>query len=186
MCAKKLICTNTVFHCGGWGPTKATGVWTRSRTTVSPSVCSKGIWWFGMSPVLGGKASMGVPSWNQAKVTQHRPWIALACAFWCVCGTYRDILKIHSIDVYFQLMLSVVPKWYISETLFGPRCSPRFGRALSKVRSKHQKRNYRLAVQFLRSAKKSTNEFDTRPRINKMWSKHCQLQPLMDFLATKR
>ena len=66
-------------------------------------------------------------------------------------------------------------------------CHPRFGRALSKVRSKHQKRNYRLATEFLRKARKSDNEFDCRPHVNRMWSKHCGIDQMIKFLSsTKR
>lgn len=60
----------------------------------------------------------------------------------------------------------------------------RFGYALSKVRTSNRKRNYRLAVDFLRRAKKTTNDFDTRKSTNRLWTKHADLQSLIDFLST--
>ena len=117
------------------------------------------------------------------KASQSYPAPSMDCirSWFLIC--LRDILghTVYNCQCFWEF-----PNGIPSEISFGPHCSPRFGRALSKVRTKHQKRNYRLAVEFLRSAQKSANEFDSRPRINNMWSKHCQLQPLMDFLATKR
>jgi len=58
-----------------------------------------------------------------------------------------------------------------------------FGRALSKVRTSHQKRNFRLAQQFLRAAKRTQNDFDSRPTINNRWNKHGQLDSVIKFLS---
>jgi len=65
--------------------------------------------------------------------------------------------------------------------IFQPK--QRFGRALSKVRTLHQKRNLRLAQQFLRDAKRTHNDFDERPTINNRWDKRGQLASVIKFLS---
>ena len=62
----------------------------------------------------------------------------------------------------------------------------KFGQALAKVRSKHQKRNHRKAMAWLRRARKSEQDYDRRPRINKAWVAGANLQPVLDFLSAKQ
>ena len=59
-----------------------------------------------------------------------------------------------------------------------------FGVALAKVRSKHAKRNFNSAVKFLKAARKTANDFDRRPRINRAWMAGANLQPVFDFLTS--
>lgn len=60
-----------------------------------------------------------------------------------------------------------------------------FGVALAKVRSKHQKRNYRKAMAFLRGARKTENKLDLRTRVNRAWMAGANLQPVIDFLSNR-
>ena len=62
---------------------------------------------------------------------------------------------------------------------------PRFGEALSKSRSLHAKRNLRRAKRFVRDARRSTRNFDLRPRVNRAWIAGANLQPVLNFLAGK-
>lgn len=60
---------------------------------------------------------------------------------------------------------------------------PRFGYALAKMRSRNEKKNKRLATQFLARAKRTTNAMDARVKTYGMWKKHADLQPVLDFLS---
>jgi hypothetical protein len=42
-----------------------------------------------------------------------------------------------------------------------------------------------LAFEFIRKAKKSGKQLDTRPKVNTIWSKHAGLQPVIDFLSSQ-
>lgn len=75
---------------------------------------------------------------------------------------------------------------------FAPSCpslcsglSARFGQALSKARALHAKRNVRRARRFIRQARNTTNQFNLRPRVNRAWVAGANLQPVLDFLASK-
>lgn len=61
----------------------------------------------------------------------------------------------------------------------------RFGLALAKVRTLNLKRNKRLALEFIRRAKKTSNSLDHRNRINAMWSKHAKLDDVIQFLSKR-
>ena len=60
---------------------------------------------------------------------------------------------------------------------------PRFGRALSKTRSLHQKRLLKQARRFLKQAASTTNCLDERASTNAHWMKHAELAPVMAYLA---
>ena len=69
--------------------------------------------------------------------------------------------------------------------LLSHHCHLRFGRALSLVRSANMKKNKRLALEFMRRAKKTTNALDSRARINNMWLKHAGIKPVIEFLSKR-
>lgn len=71
-------------------------------------------------------------------------------------------------------------KYHLTFPIHGSR----FGRALAKTRTQYSKRNHRFAVKFLRAARKTTNDFDRRQRVNAMWTKQADLQPIIEFLST--
>jgi hypothetical protein len=69
--------------------------------------------------------------------------------------------------------------------LLSHHCHLRFGRALSMVRSANMKKNKRLALEFMRRARKTTNALDSRARTNNMWLKHAGLKPVIEFLSKR-
>ncbi|CAL1151782.1 unnamed protein product [Cladocopium goreaui] len=58
-----------------------------------------------------------------------------------------------------------------------------FGLAIARCRTQHKARHLRLARQFLRDARKSTNSMDTSARINKIWKDGANLEPVLTFLS---
>ena len=61
----------------------------------------------------------------------------------------------------------------------------RFGRALSKVRTDHQRINKRKALRFLKEARNSTNKADERVNVNRAWRKGAQLESVINFLSSR-
>lgn len=61
----------------------------------------------------------------------------------------------------------------------------RFGAALAKCRSMNTKKNRRLALQFIARAKRTENNLDVRSRVNAMWRKHGNLEPVLAFLSKR-
>lgn len=62
----------------------------------------------------------------------------------------------------------------------------KFGEALSKVRSKYQKKHHREAMAWLRQARRCERDYDRRPRLNRAWVTGANLQPVLDFLSAKQ
>ncbi|CAL1142985.1 unnamed protein product [Cladocopium goreaui] len=58
-----------------------------------------------------------------------------------------------------------------------------FGVALAKCRTAVQKKHLKLARQFLRAARASTNKVDTQASVNKAWTKGAQLESVIQFLS---
>ena len=46
-----------------------------------------------------------------------------------------------------------------------------------------QRRNKRMAREFLKEAKSSENRADFRPRVNKAWMKGAELESVIQFLS---
>lgn len=59
----------------------------------------------------------------------------------------------------------------------------RFGIALSKRRTLHERRHAREARKFLKEARASTRKLDQRPRLNKAWVHGANLDPVMTYLS---
>ncbi|CAK9102671.1 unnamed protein product [Durusdinium trenchii] len=59
----------------------------------------------------------------------------------------------------------------------------RFGKAVSKVRSKHAAKHRAQAAKFLRLAKKTPNVANCAPAMNAKWMKMANLEPIFNFLA---
>ena len=61
----------------------------------------------------------------------------------------------------------------------------RFGVAVSKCRSRFDKKHKRIAKEFLRTARATDNHFDARPRENRAWINGGDLQPVIDYLSAQ-
>lgn len=57
--------------------------------------------------------------------------------------------------------------------------------ALSKCRSKFEKKHKRIARKFLREARTTSNTYDRRERVNREWVKGAGLQSVMDYLSSQ-
>jgi len=69
--------------------------------------------------------------------------------------------------------------------IFSAYSRPRFGRALAKCRSLHQDQNRKRAISFLRMAKKASGGFDNRKRVNNMWIRCANLEPVIQYLSQR-
>lgn len=80
---------------------------------------------------------------------------------------------------------------YVNKTFFhsaqahSPTQPPRFGVAVSSVRTKFQKKIQRRAREFLRNARKSDSQYDLRPRVNRAWLAGADLQSVFNFLSSQ-
>jgi cAMP phosphodiesterase len=54
---------------------------------------------------------------------------------------------------------------------------------MTKCRSLHKKRNFAKAIRFLRAARKTTNDYNRKQRINTLWIKHANLKPVIEYLS---
>ena len=54
---------------------------------------------------------------------------------------------------------------------------------MSAIRTRHYDRNARRALRFLRQAKSTTNSLDERKRINDLFLKAADLQPVLSYLS---
>ena len=61
----------------------------------------------------------------------------------------------------------------------------RFGVALARTRTKFQRRTVRKAYQFLKKARKTSHDYDYRPRTNRAWIQSAGLQEVLDFLSKR-
>lgn len=61
----------------------------------------------------------------------------------------------------------------------------RFGVAVSKCRSRFDKKHKRIAKEFLRQARATDNHFDARPKENRAWINGGDLQPVIDYLSAQ-
>ena len=61
----------------------------------------------------------------------------------------------------------------------------RFGTALAKTRTKFQKKLRRKAYSFLRDALRNPGELNNGSRVNRAWIAGADLQPIVDYLASK-
>lgn len=61
----------------------------------------------------------------------------------------------------------------------------RFGTALAKTRTKFQKKLRRRAYSFLRDALRNPGELNSGSRVNRAWIAGADLQPIVDYLASK-
>ncbi|CAK9073791.1 Uncharacterized protein SCF082_LOCUS36050 [Durusdinium trenchii] len=77
-------------------------------------------------------------------------------------------------------------RWHGGKDMKGSQSYPRqFGVSLARLRTLHEKRNKRKAVRFLRAARRTTNDFDTRVRINKAWTDGADLSSVISYLSQK-
>lgn len=68
-----------------------------------------------------------------------------------------------------------------------PTDSPRFGVAMSKLRTRFKKQHKLAALRFLRRARKSESDFGSslNNRDCQFWSEHADLEPVFAFLLGK-
>ena len=71
--------------------------------------------------------------------------------------------------------------------MLGSRFLPRFGKAVSTVRSKFEKQHRRIARQFLKEAVEATQSgecgINMSARQNRFWMDHADLEPVLNFLS---
>ena len=61
----------------------------------------------------------------------------------------------------------------------------RFGVALARTRTKFQRRTVRKAYRFLKKARKTSHDYDYRPRTDRAWIQSDGLQEVLDFLSKR-
>lgn len=75
-----------------------------------------------------------------------------------------------------SIFLEITPKPVGSAT-------PRFGRAVARVRSRHLKRQQKAAASFIRKALKGDDRLDMTKKSNQLWMELANLKPIFQFLA---
>ena len=89
---------------------------------------------------------------------------------------YQSIdLSIHP-SIYVSILLKIIPKPVRSAT-------PRFGRAVARVRSRHLKRQRKAAASFIRKALKGDDRLDMTKKSNQLWMEMANLKPIFQFLS---
>ena len=81
--------------------------------------------------------------------------------------------------------LCIVFETYVKIVVFNSTLPPRFGKALAKNRSLHAGDIQQKALEFLAAAAESSNQLDTRPRINNKWMRSANLKPVIEYLSNK-
>ena len=75
-----------------------------------------------------------------------------------------------------SIFLEITPKPVRSAT-------PRFGRAVARVRSRHLKRQRKAAASFIRKALKGDDRLDMTKKSHQLWMELANLKPIFQFLA---
>lgn len=60
---------------------------------------------------------------------------------------------------------------------------PRFGVALSAIRTRHAARIAKHAIRFLRTARTTQNKLNESDRINKLWVNAANRKPVIAYLS---
>jgi hypothetical protein len=91
-------------------------------------------------------------------------------------STYLSIYRFIHPSIYVSILLKIIPKPVRSAT-------PRFGRAVARVRSRHLKRQRKAAASFIRKALKGDDRLDMTKKSNQLWMEMANLKPIFQFLS---
>ena len=98
---------------------------------------------------------------------------------------YPAIYSSKCLSVYLSMDRSIyLPSknlWILPKPLRS--ATPRFGRAVARVRTRHLKRQRRAAASFIRKAMKGDDRLDLSKKTNQQWMDLANLKPIFQFLA---
>ena len=76
--------------------------------------------------------------------------------------------------------------WNLSKTIFSqPTPDPDLDVLLPNVGAFTKDQNRKRAISFLRMAKKASGGFDNRKRVNNMWIRCANLEPVIQYLSQR-
>ena len=131
-----------------------------------------------------GKGKRRIKGGSDLKSSQSYPrgWFGLQCKVCCFVHKIFNSVMFWASFFGTTVLLTLGPP-HTSPTTGYP-ATPRFGRAVAKVRSKFQKIHHQQGAKFLRNALKCEDtHIDCRPKTHNMWVKHANLEPIFAFLA---